>query len=74
MPLFEERDERRLYPSCVSKIKQPLDVSAAYSWKDVCAYCMGGSGSGLSGSIVNGWLICSGDASSLNAWVVTPPF
>jgi len=73
MGLFELRDDTKLYPSCVSKICQPLDVSSEFSWPEVVEHCLGADASGLSGAIVNGWLLCDGSHTALNQWIVTPP-
>ncbi len=72
MGIWVERTDRKLYPSCISEIVQPLDGSAAYTWKEVCAYAMGADMSGYSGAIVNGKLICSGEHNALNTWMMPP--
>lgn len=70
---FRLRDTRKLYPSAISEIVQPLPGWAYYTWKEVCAACMGSGGTGWSGAIVNGKLICDAPHSELNAWLVGVP-
>lgn len=69
---FVDRGDRESYPGCASEIAPPLAGGAAYSWDAVAQYCMGAGASGLSGVIIEGKLLCSGSASTLNDWLFPP--
>ncbi len=73
MPLFVTRKDLKLYPSAVTELVQPVDLSFVETWDDCVKHCMGADASGFAGGIVNGKLITNGDVATLNAWAQGPP-
>lgn len=70
---FRLRDTRKLYPSAISEMQKPVPGGSIHTWEQIVAHCLGAGASGLSGGIVNGKLICSGDWEDLNTWMYGPP-